>query len=85
MILRQSAEITKDQTAIDAYERSSNNFTSTIPTVSFLGGVFVSMMPGTVVIFGKVMITTKYMAATVAFEGEFIECFPAIVAPVHYA
>jgi hypothetical protein len=43
------------------------------------------MVPGTVVVFGKMMISAENVIAPMAFKGEFIEYFPAIVTSVHYA
>jgi len=43
------------------------------------------MVPGTVVIFGKVMISAENVTAPMAFEGDFIEYLPAVVASAHYA
>jgi len=85
MILRQPAKITKDQPALDAYEGLSYYFTPAIPTVSFLGGWVVMMMSGTVVFFERDVISTETIPAPVAGKRDFIEYFPAIVAPEHYS
>jgi len=85
MILWQPAKITKDRTALVANSGASCYFTPAIFAVLFVRGMFVSMMPGTVVVFKRDVITTETMPAPVACKRDFVEYFSAIVAPVHYA
>jgi hypothetical protein len=47
--------------------------------------MLVIVMPGAVVVLRQVMVGTENVPTTPASIGEFVENFPAIVAPAHYA
>lgn len=85
MIFRKPAFVTKNLSTSSAYIGQSRQFATTVFTVVTMNFMMVVMIPGTVMIFGKVMIPAENVSAPVAFERDFIKYFPAIVTSVHYA